>query len=86
MKIEEEQSVSPGSMQESKKTVALDHSVLMVEPERLQEDDEEKEDTVSTSRCLSERQRQLLVAIFGVGLSGLMTFCLIYLLNRIRGE
>lgn len=64
----------------------LDHSVLIGEPEALEEDEEVKEDVVSASRCLSERQRQLLVAIFGVGLSGLMTFCMIYLLNRIRGE
>lgn len=66
----------------------MDHSVLMIEPEPtpMDEDEENKEEeTVNTSRCLNERQRQLLVAFFGIGLSGLMTFSLIYLLKKIKG-
>ena len=62
----------------------------MVEEEPIQtnEDEEvkEEEDTVVVSRCLNERQRQLVVAIFGIGLSGLMTFSLIFLLNGIKGD
>lgn len=37
------------------------------------------------SRWLSTKQRLLVVAILGTCLSGLMTFSLIYLLNKIRG-
>jgi len=49
------------------------------------EEEQKEEDSVPSSRCINERQRQLLVAIFGIGLSGLMTFSLIYLLNKIKG-
>lgn len=62
------------------------HSTYMVEPEPIHDEEENKEEEViTTSRCFNERQRQVIVAIFGIGLSGLMTFSLIYLLNKIKG-
>lgn len=52
-------------------------------PFHLESDPEEQ--PVPTMRCLTDRQRQLLIAVFGTLLSALMTVCLVYLLNQIRG-
>jgi DNA-directed RNA polymerase specialized sigma subunit len=49
------------------------------------EEEEKEEEVVVASRCINERQRQIVVAMFGIGLSGLMTCALIILLNKIKG-
>ena len=69
------------------KEVDLEKSIVIGEarPTQTNEADEKEEELPAPTRCLHERQRQLLVAIFGIILSGLMTFALVYLLNRIRG-
>lgn len=62
----------------------VNRSVVMTEGQNEEEEQKEGQ-TPPASRCINERQRQLLVAIFGIGLSGLMTFSLIFLLNKIKG-
>ena len=51
-----------------------------------EEEDQEQQSKIKANRCLTEKQRQVVVAICGTALSALMTFLLIYLLNSIRGE
>ena len=87
--MQEEVELSSMTFKHNKEIDKVSHSIVLVAPEpeltNTNEDEVKEEEEAAASRCINERQRQLLVATFGIGLSGLMTFSLIYLLNGIRG-
>ena len=87
--MQEEVELSSMTFKQSRDADKMSHSIETVPPEpeltNSNEDEAKEEEEAAASRCINERQRQLLVATFGIGLSGLMTFSLIYLLNGIRG-